>query len=420
MVNLVLCLASALLALVGAEVVLRVRGDGASAPQVVFSAPDPELGWDTRPGSAGTYRGDGCAGAVRHDASGIRLNAPTSTFREGYRNVFFLGASTSAALEVDDDETPAAVLERGLRRRGLRVNVLNLGVRGFGTDQSVRKALRHAPRLHPTDVVYLFNDNDFFDMNSFKLPGSGLARATLPEAPGPRKGRDPGPGPELAGRPEDFAVRLLDPSGAPYLFSGRVAAASSPAEAGAGVSGWLRGHSHLFRLVAASRPGAAPRARRVQTWMERQAEPSEVRDDARYDALDVLASAFAAMADGGLWRRTHPEYFEGQLSAEMGRLREIPGLRRIHVFGGVSRTTQRLLAQGRASDNAALFERLVAARVIGSYRDLNRSFAASHQRLEDFECPSGGHFDAAGNRWVGEAILATLDLEDPVPAAAAP
>ena len=97
-----------------------------------------------------------------------RQNSRQGTYVEGYANILFAGDSRTVSLEVDDDQTVPALLERGLRARGLRYNVINLGVSGHGTDQAVRKAIAFSERYRPTDIIYMFTDSDTYDNNVLK------------------------------------------------------------------------------------------------------------------------------------------------------------------------------------------------------------------------------------------------------------
>jgi hypothetical protein len=126
------------------------------------------VGWEKIPNSSGIYSNGFFRGLVNNDAYGNRKNSVYGTFRKEYRTIFLIGDSTTAALEVNDDQTVPALLEARLRARGEKVNVLNLGVRGFGTDQSVLKALQMSSIISPSEIIYLYVDNDFYNNNTLR------------------------------------------------------------------------------------------------------------------------------------------------------------------------------------------------------------------------------------------------------------
>ena len=175
-------LASLALSLALTEAALRITGFAshqvlhASPPQAMFMGFDENLGWSFTPNASGVFSNGYFAGAFTIDAHGNRRNAPAGTYREGFRDILFIGDSTTASFEVDDAETVPALLERGLRDRGHDVNVVNLGVRGYSTGQSVRKAIGVAARFAPTDIVYLFVDNDIAGNNLIKRARKPLAK----------------------------------------------------------------------------------------------------------------------------------------------------------------------------------------------------------------------------------------------------
>ncbi len=130
---------------------------------------DKESGW-TRKSNATVLFTDGIfAGHVKNDNLGNRMNANESTFNPDYQTIFFVGDSTAASLEVDNHETVAAYLEQELRAQGLPYNVMNLGVRGYGTDQSYWRAKKVAQTIMPDRIIYLYNSNDVLNNNSLKL-----------------------------------------------------------------------------------------------------------------------------------------------------------------------------------------------------------------------------------------------------------
>ncbi len=404
--NLLLLLASAAFSLLAAEALLRVLGSAPPPRRASFSVPDPELGWDARPGSEGEYHGEGCTGWVRFDERGIRLNGRAATHLEGHRNVFVIGDSNTAGLQVDNEETFTAILERELRRGGEVVNVLNLGVPGFDPAQSVAKALRLAPDFHPTDVVYVYTDNDVFDLSVIKNPYSPFRRQVLLARDG--RNFEPFGLPDLGSDPGAYGAVVMNRDGTPRVFSGRVDLPEPPPPGP--FRRWLIRNLYLYRAIDRLRAPRPEHQRIVDYWKGRAADPREVLEDERYDALDVLAALFHSLVDGGIYRTRHQAYFDAQLTHVLGRLRTIPSVRKVHLVQFVSEATQELLDGGRPSSNGQLFESLLPSGVVDSYIDLNAALRRQGLPPKSFECPDGSHYGAEGHSWMARTILDGIDL----------
>ncbi len=136
-------------------------------------------GWAPRPGARAEERG----ALTEINAAGYR--GPLVAARPGpRRRVVLLGDSTAFGYGVRDEETYARLLE-GLAA----VEVVNLGVEGFGPDQSLLRLEREGLPLGPAEVLMSFCvENDFADAALpvflydgrhpkpwFALEGDGLA-----------------------------------------------------------------------------------------------------------------------------------------------------------------------------------------------------------------------------------------------------
>lgn len=100
------------------------------------------------------------------DKSGFRLNGSDKR-REGGRNILILGDSFAFGSNVEASDTIAAQLEGKL---GPKFNVINMGVSGYGPDQSLVQLKELAGKLSPETVVLtLFPTNDFEDIARNKL-----------------------------------------------------------------------------------------------------------------------------------------------------------------------------------------------------------------------------------------------------------
>jgi len=166
--RLVLLCFGILAALVIGEIGLRVAGLAKPA----FYTYDRYRGWVLRPGAAGSYTKEGDA-YVRINREGFRgpetpLAKPPNTIR-----IAMLGDSFTEAQQIAEDQTFSAVIGRTLTScpaiGGRKVEVLNLGVNGYGTAQELMTLRHQAWRFSPDIVVLaLFTGNDIVN-NSVTL-----------------------------------------------------------------------------------------------------------------------------------------------------------------------------------------------------------------------------------------------------------
>jgi lysophospholipase L1-like esterase len=154
------------------EVAFRVAGYKAiyetySRPEM-FWRKDALLGWSHQPNSHGIYVGPRpfpveFQGSVHINSLGIRGSEISELPRDADR-ILVLGDSVVAGFEVDDDKTFETILARDLTvDLGRPVDVVNAGVRGYGTDQSLLYYRERGRSLHPDLVVFVASDNDLED-----------------------------------------------------------------------------------------------------------------------------------------------------------------------------------------------------------------------------------------------------------------
>jgi lysophospholipase L1-like esterase len=155
-----------------AEVGLRLAGyqalyDVYSKPEL-FWQHDERLGWSLEPGARGRYRGPRpfpmeFDSTIEINSLGLR-GPDLPLRRSGELRVVVLGDSFVAGFEVEQQETFSALLEAELRGRFDRpLHVINAGVRGYGTDQSLLWFRERGRGLRPDLVVAVFSANDFED-----------------------------------------------------------------------------------------------------------------------------------------------------------------------------------------------------------------------------------------------------------------
>ncbi len=175
-VNSLVLLVSIFVSFLIAEIICRYYYFGrisiqTTSPSGQFWKYDERLGWSPRPNSNGYFLNpaNGIEAYVKFDENGIRANGnPNDT--AGSPSILVLGDSTTVGLEVDNDKTYVAVLERLLWESNCRIRVYNAGVRGYGTDQSFWRMQHLYDRLKPDHVLYMFSDNDFVNNRTIKKP----------------------------------------------------------------------------------------------------------------------------------------------------------------------------------------------------------------------------------------------------------
>ena len=164
--------ASILLTLGAFELALRWLGyapiyEVYSHPEI-FWQKDELLGWSHTPNSGGVYVGPRpwpveFEAPVRINSLGLRGPEITELPANGYR-VMVLGDSLVAGFEVPWEETFPALMEAELNANfDFPVQVINAGVRGYGTDQSYLYYNERGRRLEPDLVIYVHGANDAAD-----------------------------------------------------------------------------------------------------------------------------------------------------------------------------------------------------------------------------------------------------------------
>jgi hypothetical protein len=168
MIPLGIVAAGAVALLLGLELLLRAAD--ISAPW--WYQPDRTLGWTLRPGLSGWFTDEGTS-FVQTNAAGQRdrehaLDKPQDVYR-----IAVLGDAFSEGMQVALEQTYWALLPERLAscgfQRGKRIEMLNFGVRSYGTAQAYLMLRTTAVRYRPDLVLLQFtNGNDVRD-NSFAL-----------------------------------------------------------------------------------------------------------------------------------------------------------------------------------------------------------------------------------------------------------
>ncbi len=126
-------------------------------PQDLMGRFDPDLGWTMRP-DASTRIGSGeGASDVRLNARGLRGGEHAYEPAPGVRRIVVLGDSFAWGWGVGDGEVFTDVLDDLL---GPGIEVVNLAVPGYSTDQQLWTLEREGLRYHPDVVLLAFCTND--------------------------------------------------------------------------------------------------------------------------------------------------------------------------------------------------------------------------------------------------------------------
>jgi lysophospholipase L1-like esterase len=215
-----------------------------------FCAYHPTLGWAGKPSIDDVYESFDCRHRVHQNALGFR--GPDVGFpRTGARRLAVLGDSFVWGFGVENDDIFTALLAR---QNEPPLEVVNLGVSGYGTDQELLVWRLFGEQFHPDDVLVVVTPyTDVFDVVAtvryhypkpvFRLAASG---AVLENVPVPR--RDDG-------RWDVEGVRRLDVKGLSLLRLASRSALVSTALLAATARPSLRTALERRGLIAEREPG---------------------------------------------------------------------------------------------------------------------------------------------------------------------
>ncbi|OGR27433.1 MAG: hypothetical protein A2139_13350 [Desulfobacca sp. RBG_16_60_12] len=145
-----------------AEVAVRLISPQEVGP--VRFACDPELGEIPVPGQQGERRFPGVfTFRYSNNSLGWRGRREYREAKQTDYRVLFLGDSFTYGTGVNDDQTFAALVEKGLRADHLSVEVMNAGCPGKGSDYELKSFQTVGRTFHPDLTVLCFFSNDFQD-----------------------------------------------------------------------------------------------------------------------------------------------------------------------------------------------------------------------------------------------------------------
>jgi hypothetical protein len=155
------------------EVVLRLKNRSMTtydiemwryAKDLKVRSDDPHLDFDHVKSKASVLQNVN----IRLNEWGLR-GAPVDPASAADRRILFLGGSIALGWGVPEDQTVEARVEKMLRDRGGKVQVLNGGVGNYNADRYVSRYFKELAGLNPTDIVVLYFLRDAEDLP----PGGG-------------------------------------------------------------------------------------------------------------------------------------------------------------------------------------------------------------------------------------------------------
>jgi len=190
--NLILLTVSAAIVVAGLEIALRIL-----APSEMIYPPeqgrgkasrfDPLLGWANKEGATTELKTPEFSATVTINSKGLRGREIPYERTPGTARIALLGDSFAWGFGVSDDEALAPQLERAL---GGGVEVVNMGVIGYGTDQEALFYESEGRRYAPDLVLLVFCLNDvennvaardrWYGKPLFVLEGDSLRLTNVP------------------------------------------------------------------------------------------------------------------------------------------------------------------------------------------------------------------------------------------------
>lgn len=372
-----------------------------------WRVPDPQTGWSLQPGASGRWFNPQMEYDVdiAINSDGLRdlqretLDKPAGVFR-----ILLLGDSYVEGLRVPLEETFGKVLEQQLNAgasAGQRVEVISVGVSGWGTDQELLWLREHGAAYQP-DLVLLA----FFPGNDFQNNSEALEVENMGSVQKPFFHLDDG---ELALRYFPF-----DPAAVPQLPQTGTSSgdAASPRPGLSSQAVWLKEHSALYRFAGPALAGGAPdlaRSLADRGLLER----SLLRGETPADTIPVAYGVYRdSLSDD--W--TNSVALTGALVGEMRSEAEKFGAPLAAVILTAPEQVYPDRWQKRLDDNPAMAAYIwdleqsnrLAADLFQQenvpYLDLLSAFRAQVESGDLLHLRRDGHWTPAGERLAGEVM----------------
>ena len=155
--SIVLVVVSTCVALVGAEIFLRIKNSSMRNYDIEMwrysgllkrRSPEPSLGFEHIPSASAELE----SVQIRTNEWGLR-GGPVPPLAPGQRRILFLGSSITLGWGVPEDETLTSRLRDMFAKDGRDTQVLNAGIGNYNAVRYVNRFLMRLQGLHPTDIV---------------------------------------------------------------------------------------------------------------------------------------------------------------------------------------------------------------------------------------------------------------------------
>ncbi len=164
---------------IGLECVLRISSKfyGHESNNFAMCRADDYLGWSNQPNSKLTFvrKMSGVHSLCEINSKGLRDTDRSWIKPKDTLRILLLGDSFVFGAEVSSRDVVSAVLERKISKIR-KSEVINAGVRGYGTDQELLYLTKEGVKYSPDIVIYFFCHNDPVDNLTIYSPSVGFAK----------------------------------------------------------------------------------------------------------------------------------------------------------------------------------------------------------------------------------------------------
>ncbi len=169
--SIILCVVTVELGLRAYDYILSRQYPGKEKDRSVFWEYDSLLGWKFRQNVSEYFvsKKNRFRTLVKTNSKGLRDHDYAYTKEKGVKRILLLGDSVTAGLEVENERVVDSRLESYLSKNG-KYEVINAGVRGYGTDQAYLWLKHEGYKYKPDIVIYIFYSND--PMNNITIHNS--------------------------------------------------------------------------------------------------------------------------------------------------------------------------------------------------------------------------------------------------------
>ena len=159
LLNISLVLLSTLVAILLAEIAVRIAGYRSMYAGTQFFQYDPTIGWRLLPNLEGPFERPQFQSYVRINRHGLRDRDHSYDKKPDTKRILVLGDSFVWGYGVNEEEVLTRRMEAGLPG----VEVINAGATAYGTAQELLWLEREGLKYHPDLVVLVLYKNDLYD-----------------------------------------------------------------------------------------------------------------------------------------------------------------------------------------------------------------------------------------------------------------